>query len=477
MRSRLHHGAALALCAVALAAPTLVIAQGATPSPVAASPGAASVATVVASKPAVVLGFAQAFDAALGNDAQLRAARYERESTQGSVPIARAALLPTVTMSVTDAINKGRREFPNSLNQQVTTNIDYAAPQASLQMRAPLFNWESISRYRQALVQSDAADAVFRVRGADLVDRLTLAYLQRLLASENISLAQTQILALEGQQLRAEQRLQRGEGTRIELAETQAQLEVARVRLVEAKDQVTVARRSLARITGLDVDVVRDMPARFRPPAMVPQRLDDWLSLANARNPSVQARTQQVEIARMAIERNRAGHYPRLDAVASLARSSNESIANLNQSSKIASVGLQLNVPIFAGFGVQASVNQSQSDLAKAEADLSNERENVALEVHKQYLAVSNGQPKIEAQERAVAAMEVALDGITRGVGAGLRTLADVLDAQSKVFSARHDLAQARYDYLLARTRLQAQSGAPLAEIVFDIEQLLAVTP
>ena len=423
------------------------------------------------------IGFAQAFDAALANDAPLRAARFERESVKEGVPIARAALLPSVALNVNESLTQGRREFPNSQNQLVAVNVDYLSPQATLQMRAPIFNWESISRYRQSLVQSDAADAVFRVRAADLMDRLTLAYLQRLLADENVALAQSQMSALEGQQLRAEQRLQRGEGTRIEVSETLAQLSVARIRLLEAQDQVTIARRGLARITGLDVGAVRNLPANLRPSALSPQGLDEWLALAAVRNPTVQVRTQQAEVARLAIQRSRAGHYPRLDAVASLSKSSNESLANLNQSSKLASVGLQLSIPLFSGFGIEASVRQSQSDLARAEAELTNDRENTALEVQKQFIVFSNGLAKIEAQERAVVAMEVALDGITRGVPAGLRTLAEVLDAQSKVFSVKRDLAQARFDYFLARMRLQAQSGAPLAEIVFDLDNLLATTP
>jgi outer membrane protein, protease secretion system len=434
-------------------------------------------AAAQATTPPTPFGFAQAFDAALAYDPQFRAARHERDSTQGGVPIARAQLLPSVNLSVNDARTKGVRELANSLNQQISVNVDYGSPQASLQMRAPLFNWEAMQRYRQALQQSDAADAVFRARGSELVDRLGAAYMQGLLAAENVRQLSAQIEALEAQRQRADQRLQRGEGSRIEVSDVLSQIATARVRLSDASDQVVVSRRALARLTGAEVTNPRDVPANFEAPPLVPAALDEWLDLARTRNAVLQVRERQVEVARLGIERSKAGHYPRLDAVASLSQSSNESISNLNQSSRLASVGLQLSIPIFSGFGVEASISQARSELAKTEADLANERENVALEVQRQHLAASAGRSRMQALGQAVAAAEVLVEGVTRGQAAGLRTTSEVQDAIARVFSARRDLAQARLDYLLARMRLMLQSGAPLAEVVFDIERLLGGQP
>lgn len=443
---------------------------------VAALIAAASAAATAQTSPAP-FGFAQAFDAAIANDAQFRAARHERDSTQLNVPLARAQLLPSVSLSVSDSQTRGTREFPNVLNQLASVNVDYASPQASLQLRAPIFNWDSISRYRQALRQSDAADAVFRVRGAELVERLGTAYLQVLLVDENIRQVKAQITALEAQRQRAEQRLARGEGSRIEVSDVASQLAVAGVRLTDLQDQARVARRALSRLTGVEVELQRALPPDFTAPPLVPAQLEDWLMLARSRNAVIQVREQQIEVARLGVERSKAGHYPRLDAVASVSQSTNESISNLNQSSRLASVGLQLSVPIFSGFGVEAGINQARTELAKAEADLANERENVAVEVQRHFLAVSAGQARLRAMAESVAANELVLEGVTRGQTAGLRTLSEVQDAIARVFAARRELAQARLDYLLSRLRLHLQSGAALAEAVFDVERLLGGQP
>ena len=64
---------------------------------------------------------------------------------------------------------------------------------------------------------------------------------------------------------------------------------------------------------------------------------------------------------------------------------------------------MQLNVPLFSGGGVQASVRQSLADQARVEEELRVERETLQIEVQRQFVAVRNGQAKSEAYSRAVA--------------------------------------------------------------------------
>lgn len=424
---------------------------------------------------AAPFGFGQAFDAALAHDAQFEAARHERDATQGSVPVARAALLPSVSLAVSDGRTIGQREFPNTLNQPVKVEVDYTSPQAALQMRAPLYNAEALSRYRQALASAEGADALYRVRGLELFERLSVAYLQRMLSDDNVAQARAQVAWLQGQVEQASRRLAGGEGSRIEQADAQALLDQARARLIDAEVQRQVASRSLQRITGVDAPELPAAGETLPATPLVPSRVDEWLALADRGNPAIQARRHAIEVARQGVQRNRAGHLPRLDVVASLARSSNESLSNLNQSSHLATLGLQLNVPLYSGGGVEAGIRQALSEQARAEAELSNERRGVAAEVQRQFLAAASGAERIEAYRRALASAELVLEGVTRALTAGLRTQADVLEARSRVQSARRDLAQARIEHLLARGRLLAQSGQPLAEVVADIDRLLAV--
>ena len=71
-----------------------------------------------------------------------------------------------------------------------------------------------------------------------------------------------------------------------------------------------------------------------------------------------------------------------------------------------------------------------------------------------------------------------------RGYEVGMKVNADVLEAQSKLFEVRRDLARARYDAWLAHARLQALAGqlgeAELAQmdgLLIDVEPQKMLPP
>lgn len=440
-------------------------------------PLAAAVALLMIAGGARAMSFAEAYQAALRNDATYQAAGHELRSAQYNVPIARSTLLPTVSFSAANSDVTGSRRFPNSLNQDVRVHLDYSTPQGSLAMRVPIFNYEAISRYRQAQAQSDTAESVFRTKGLDLIDRLGSAYLQVLLAEEGRQLAQTQVDSVTVQATQARERFQRGEGTRVDVAQAQSNLDVARTRVFEADELLDLSRRQLKRITGLNETQVARVPTDYLPAPLPQEGLADWLSLALRQNPSLQAREQALTAAKMAVQRNLAGHLPRLDLVASLSQSQNESISSLNQTSTLRSVGVQLSVPLYNGGGVDANVKQARADQSKAEEEIRIEREGIEIEVQRFYSVVANGAAKIGAFRQAAESAELVLKGSRRAMEAGLATNNDVADAQARYFSAQRDLAQARIEYLQSRLRLMLQAGVPMQDVVSDLDRALVAPP
>lgn len=438
----------------------------------------ASAAMVLLSGPVCALTFGEAYSAARAFDAKFQAAGYERDAAQEAISVARASLRPSVNLSLSDSMVSGVRVFPNSLSQEVRIRTDYSAPQTSLSMRAPVFNLEATSGLRRAESLALGADAAFQVRNLELIDRLGAAYLDILLAQENKVLADNQVIALQAQLARAEQRLKRGEGTRTDVAQAVAALEGARVKVVEAADQVALARHGLRRVTGLDAQFseLRTIDKSFVPPPLLPSDSAGWLELALRQSPIIQARQQAIEAARHAVQARKAGHYPRLDLVASTSRSQNESISSINQTSRLTSVGFQLSLPLYSGGGVDAGMRQAAADLSRIEEEARSDREGVEVEVQRIHRAVVSGATKIDAQRKALQASEVALEGISKSVEAGLATGVDVLDAQSRLYVAARDLAQSQYEYLLSRLRLLTQAGFPVEEIVQDIDRMLTAT-
>jgi outer membrane protein/protease secretion system outer membrane protein len=145
--------------------------------------------------------------------------------------------------------------------------------------------------------------------------------------------------------------------------------------------------------------------------------------------------------------------------VAQWSNSLNDQVTNLNSAYKVASVGFQLNLPLYSG-GYMSSVER------QASAQYVNARElheaglrDLGLRVQKEYRGVTEGLLRIHALEQAVRSAKVALDSASKSYAAGSRTLLNVLDAENALSIAEQNLAQARYAYLAARLRLGALAG------------------
>lgn len=415
----------------------------------------------------------EAWRAALGHDAQYQASRHELEVARQDLPISRAGLLPTVSFSASTSKVNGEREFANSLSQEVKLPLDYTSPQATLQMRAPLFNFDALSRTRQAYVAVESAEQTFLSRQADLAFRLIGAYLQVVAASDDQRLATWEVQALQGQLERQRRRHEQGEGTLTEIARTEAALDGARIRALDAGVAVAVASRALRRVTGVEADRLSRPGSGLQAQALPTDQLQVWFDRALQHNPLLKSRALNITVALRAVDRARSGHMPRMDFVASASQSRNESPTNVNQTSTLRSLGVQLSVPIYSGGGVEATVRQALAERDRAEELLRAEREAVLLDVEKFFRQAASAAQKLQAHQRAVQSSEVELRGATRSQELGLGTVAEVLDARTRLNAAQRDLAQARLAYLDSRAKLLLASGEAPDTVLDDLSRIL----
>ncbi len=418
--------------------------------------------------------FLQAYEGALANDPSYRAARQGLASTEQGVPIARSGLLPNLSLSVSDARVTGSRTLPNFLGQSVTTPLDYRSPQQTLSVRAPLLNVEAWRHVRQAQAQVSVAESILLTRRHELLDRLGQAYLQRLFTLQNQEVAQSQLeTALEQRQLALRQ-FELGDGTRPDLQSAEANLALTRVQLLEADNQLANARLVLAQITGLPSLPVLPLADAFIAPRPVPAGLAAWLETARASNPDIVARRFAVEVARISVDRAGAGHYPRLDLVGSVSKGRNDSVSTLNQSLSQRSIGLQLNVPLYSGGLVAASVTQALADQEKAQAELEAEMLNVNADIQRLFLTVQSGLEKLPAQQQVLGASMLVLEGARKSAAGGVGIRADIVRAHSKVTEALRDRARFRYELVLALLRLHSRAGTTPEEIAQLLDTVLS---
>lgn len=421
--------------------------------------------------PAWSLDLAEAYRLAREQDATIRASRAAADAGRERLPQAKAQFLPNISANVSRFKNDLDTTTPNALGVESTTNDKYTSSNDTLTLRQPIFRKQLFAQYRQAKALVEDANATLERDEQNLVMRVTQAYFEALMADEQVVLIGLQKTAYSAQLDAARKGLAAGAGTRTDIDEAQARLDLAVAQELEARQNVDLARRRLQVLINqpitqplAPVDI-----RKLQLSAPTPATLEEWTALAEAASPELQSARAQVEAARADVDRVKAGHYPTLDAVAQISRSNSENVTRLFSRYDNKQIGLQLAIPLFQGGYVNSQVREALAVLERSENKLEELRRDLGVRVHGEFRGVTEGVLKVRAFEQAVRSSEQLALSSRRSKEAGARTVIDILNAEQQAGQARRDLAQARFQYLLAHVRLKALTGGFRPENIDEI--------
>lgn len=127
--------------------------------------------------------------------------------------------------------------------------------------------------------------------------------------------------------------------------------------------------------------------------------------------------------------------------------------------SDYSSIGLNLRIPIFTGFGTRARVRQADVDIRKIQADKEDTKLSLDLAFENARTQIENSLITIKNQkENAQLAQEV-LDNTRNNYYQGLAPLTDLLDAENSLVEAQNNYTSALLEYKLAEIQLIKSKG------------------
>lgn len=394
---------------------------------------------------------------ALANDQALLAGR--ELAVQGD-----ALLRPRVNLvaGVSRIHDRQTGDLAPQLSGVLSTSSTGTASQASVQMVQPLYDRGARAGRDQLHEQARLAQTRFDGSRQELALRVAQAYFGVLVAEETVRVVQAELAAVQHQRDRARARFEVGQGNITDVREAQARLDAVTTKNVSAQSMLSLRREEFRETTGVAPTGLGPLASRFVPRPPEPAALADWQARGESQSTAVHMKQSELEIARSELGKNRLASRPTLDLVASYgARNQSGNLSPLvaPDGDRNGSVGLVLNVPLYAGGGLDSRQREAAAHLGQAEQELAAARRDVRLKVQEGYLAVTTGVSRIASQEQALVSARSALEATTSGRDVGTRTELDVLDAQQRVYSAELDLVQGRADYLLGRLRLAAAAG------------------
>ena len=431
---------------------------------------AMTASAMTVSAQASALDFKQVYQAALEQDATIRASRAAADSGRERLPQARAGLLPQVSASAGRNFNSLDTTSPNILGDLGTTNDKYFSDNKSVQLRQPLVNMQRWLQFEQAKSMVAETEATLDRDLQNLVVRVAGAYFEYLKSDEQLELVLAQKKMYTSLVDAAKKGIAAGSGTRTDIDDAQARLDMASAQELEARQNQDQTRRQLEVLINQPVASV----AKLNVPALklvgpVPASLDEWTSRAEKNSPEIKAMQARLEAARREVSKSQAGHLPTLDAVAQWSNSGSENITRINSRYENKSIGLQLNVPLFSGGYVNSTIRQAVAEQTRAEETLEALRRDLGVRVHKEFRGVSEGVMRVRALEQAVRSADQMMKSTQMSFKAGSRTQLDVLNAQQQYTMALRDLAQARFVYLMSKVKLASLAGDEAVASVDDV--------
>ena len=415
------------------------------------------------------------YEAARGHDAAYQAARSQYEANLHKADQAKAALLPTVNFTAGASTTQ-----LHSTTAVSTTDRDFDTRSTGVSATQPLYRPGNYASYKQGTRTADLAEAQLLTAEQDLIVRVSQAYFDVLASQDSLAFVQAQKTAVAEQLASARRNFEVGTATITDTREAQARYDLVIAQEIAADNDLRVKKLALNLLVGKNDTRPHPLTPASTLPALLPEDPNLWVQQGQEQHPAIRQAQLALEIASLETNKASAGHKPTLDLNASQSYSRNiggTAILPGDSRTTTTTVGVQLTVPIFAGFATQNRLRETLALEDKARADLENAQRTVAQGTRTAYFGVVSGLGQVKALEAAEASSQSALDANKLGYQVGVRINIDVLNSQSQLYQTKRDLAKARYDVLVGGLKLRQANGTLKSDDLQGVNSLLSPAP
>ena len=338
---------------------------------------------------------------ARGYDAAWQAAQAQLQAAGSRAEQARAGLLPSAALA--GGVNYARTDMTRAPLPDV--NVNGPSQTIGLQASQPLYRPANRIGFEQGRRGVDFAQAQLEGAEQDLLIRVAQAYFDVLAAQDTLTFVRAQKAAVAEQLAAAQRNFEVGTTTVTDEREARARHDLVTAQEIAADNDLHVKRLALDQVVGRAGTAPLPLAQPVQLPAVRPAGVDNWVRSAEEHQPQVRQALIALDVAKLETAKAETGHLPTVDLQAgyNIQRASNGTITlpGINARTNAASVGVALNLPLFAGFAVQNRVKETLSLEDKARADLDNARRTVAQAARTAFFGVQSGLSQVTALQAA----------------------------------------------------------------------------
>ena len=416
------------------------------------------------------------YNEALENDPTYRAAEYSYLADKQLVVQGRAALLPSLTLNGSTNWNE---YYQNDELQQ-----EYNSFSKSARLSQPLFRLDSWFNFKRSKSLTNASEADFGYQQQSLLLRTAELYFGVLRAIDNLNASISEEKAIKKQLDQAKQRYEVGLSAITGVQEAQLAFDLSKAARINNEGNLFSAREALNALIGREIFSIDELGEGLKVSSPFPNSKEEWVKTALENNYQLKASYLRKDAAKSNARSVASNHLPKIDIVGSASESETnqfnyEGFEVNGQGIPVPAVtgrrnyAIQMSIPIFQGGAVSSRRKQAYSQYNEADENTLFAERRIIQEVRSQFSNVVTLVANVNAQEQAVISATSALEATKVGYNVGTRNIVDLLQAEKNLYSAEKNLANAKYDYILANLRLALAAGTISPSDIVEINDLL----
>jgi outer membrane protein len=446
----------------------------------------------------------------------VKTADVQEHYSEASLKEAKLSKIPNASFSTSTGYNLGR-----TINTSTNTYVDVnnLSQNFSLSLNATIFNWNRIKNniLTQDLENKASLADVDKAKN-DVALNVATAYLQALLANEQVRIVRVQVQQDSAQLYTVRKRVEAGAVPELDALQLESQLALDSSNLITAKSTAELNLIQLKSLMNLDfatpfeIDVPPVEVIPVEPIASL--QPEDVYNTALTNQPAQKANQLRLESKQAASKSSKANLYPTISAFGNLStRFSNPASmitgATLNgynangdyalidpndpSSAKPVyspdytvlqknrtfgqywdgwgtqftgnfgqNLGINIAVPIFNGYSARTNYERSKIDIKNQQVVIEQADQKLKQDIYTAYTNAVAALQKFNASKVSVDVSQKTYDYARKRHDIGLLNTYDLITSQNNLARAKLDLANAQYDYVFKMKVLEFYKGMGL---------------
>jgi outer membrane protein len=404
-------------------------------------------------------------DYAKKNNITIRSLRWDERSSEQDLLLAKAAKYPSLSANLRQTLINSRNADPvvGGFQTQANFSGNYGVSSSWVLYNGGYLN----NDVKQKDLLVNVANLSVQQTENDITLQITQAFLNILLAKENIIYLEDLLSTSQAQLQQGKQRFDAGSISRKDYLQLEATL---------ANDQYNlVTARNTARQNAITLKQILQIPSSTNFDVVQPDTL-----VTNQAIPSLQEATQQaiatrpevkigelgIQSAELELEKSRAGTKPTISLGGGLTTgfSDNQAAKYFSQLNNnfYQTIGVTVGIPIFNNRINKTNIERSKIQIEQAKLSLQGTKTTLDQAVEQAYISALNAQAQLTAAETQWRTSQESFHITTEQVRLGALNTVDLLQQKNLYVQALQAYIQAKYNTILNKKIYDFYTGTPV---------------